>query len=110
MKYKLNFITQLPFDRQLLNLKVEATTGTESTFAEMTEKSVKCALWLREQGIRSGDIIGICTHNHLESYVPLLGALYIGAISNPWDNDLSPSTLYVSLQRVSVIARVAREH
>lgn len=48
---------------------VEAVTGTKTTFAEMTEKSVKCALWLREQAVQPGDIIGICTHNHLESYV-----------------------------------------
>lgn len=77
----------------LVRSQVEAVTGTETTFAEMTEKSVKCALWLREQAVQSGDIIGICTHNHLESYVPLLAALYVGAISNPWDNELSPSTL-----------------
>ncbi|XP_025158095.1 4-coumarate--CoA ligase 2-like [Harpegnathos saltator] len=72
--------------------QVEAVSGAETTFAEMTEKSVKCALWLREQGVQPGDIIGICTHNHLESYVPLLAALYLGAISNPWDNELSPTT------------------
>lgn len=75
---------------------MEAVTGTETTFAEMTEKSVKCALWLKEQAVQPGDIIGICTHNHLESYVPLLAALYVGAISNPWDNELSPSTLLSS--------------
>lgn len=75
---------------------MEAVTGTETTFAEMTEKSVKCALWLEEQGVQPGDVIGICTHNHLESYIPLLAALYVGAISNPWDNELSPSTLLFS--------------
>ncbi|XP_018350299.1 PREDICTED: luciferin 4-monooxygenase-like [Trachymyrmex septentrionalis] len=77
--------------------QVEAVTGTETTFAEMTEKSVKCALWLREQAVQPGDIIGICTHNHLESYVPLLAALYINAISNPWDNELSPMTAHYFL-------------
>lgn len=76
---------------------MEAITGTETTFAEMTEKSVKCALWLKEQAVQPGDIIGICTHNHLESYVPLLAAFYVGAISNPWDNELSPSTLLLSV-------------
>ncbi|EZA59029.1 Luciferin 4-monooxygenase [Ooceraea biroi] len=85
--------------------QVEAVAGTKTTFAEMTEKSVKCALWLREQGIQPGDIIGICTHNHLESYVPLLAALYIGAISNPWDNELSPTTAryFLSLTRPRVV-------
>ncbi|KAG5348319.1 LUCI monooxygenase, partial [Acromyrmex charruanus] len=74
--------------------QVEAVTGTETTFAEMMEKSVKCTLWLREQAVQSGDnIIDICTH--LESYIPLLAALYIDAISNPWDNELSPSTLLI---------------
>ncbi|XP_014483122.1 PREDICTED: uncharacterized protein LOC106748773 [Dinoponera quadriceps] len=85
--------------------QVEAVTGAETTFAEMTEKSVKCALWLREQGVQPGDIIGICTHNHLESYVPLLAALYLGAISNPWDNELSPTTAryFLSLTRPKIV-------
>lgn len=81
------------FDPQCVCVQVEAVNGTKTTFAEMTEKSVKCALWLREQAVQPGDIIGICTHNHLESYVPLLAALYVGAISNSWGNELSPSTL-----------------
>ncbi|XP_029676660.1 luciferin 4-monooxygenase-like [Formica exsecta] len=85
--------------------QVEAVTGTKTTFAEMTEKSVKCALWLREQAVQPGDIIGICTHNHLESYVPLLAALYVGAISNPWDNELSPTTarFFLSLTRPKIV-------
>ncbi|XP_018357536.1 PREDICTED: 4-coumarate--CoA ligase-like [Trachymyrmex cornetzi] len=85
--------------------QVEAVTGTETTFAEMTEKSVKCALWLREQAVQPGDIIGICTHNHLESYVPLLAALYIDAISNPWDNELSPTTAryFLMLTRPKIV-------
>lgn len=85
--------------------QVEAVTGAATTFAEMTEKSVKCALWLREQAVQPGDIIGICTHNHLESYVPLLAALYVGAISNPWDNELSPITAryFLLLTRPKVV-------
>ncbi|XP_012222074.1 luciferin 4-monooxygenase-like [Linepithema humile] len=101
--------------------QVEAVTGTETTFAEMTEKSVKCALWLREQGVQPGDVIGICTHNHLESYVPLLAALYVGAISNPWDNELSPTTaryflsltkpkiVFVNIESVKCLAQVIKE-
>ncbi|XP_071648740.1 uncharacterized protein [Temnothorax longispinosus] len=102
--------------------QVEAVTGTETTFAEMTEKSVKCALWLREQAVQPGDIIGICTHNHLESYVPLLAALYVGAISNPWDNELSPTTaryfllltkpkiVFVNAESAKCLAQVVEEN
>ncbi|KAL6256354.1 hypothetical protein P5V15_012471 [Pogonomyrmex californicus] len=90
--------------------QVEAVTGAETTFAEMTGKSVKCALWLREQAVQPGDVIGICTHNHLESYVPLLAALYVGAISNPWDNELSPTTAryFLSLTRPRIVFVDAR--
>lgn len=102
-------IRHLTLTRSIVIPQVEAVTGTETTFAEMTEKSVKCALWLGEQAVQLDDIIGICTHNHLESYIPLLAALYVGAISNPQDNELFPSTYVTFLplfQLVPVFFRV----
>ncbi|XP_071639663.1 uncharacterized protein [Temnothorax longispinosus] len=64
--------------------QIDAATGKTSTFEQMKERSVKCALWLRKLKVKFGDVITVCTHNQLEAYVPYLAALYIGAIVNPW--------------------------
>ncbi|XP_039315158.1 luciferin 4-monooxygenase-like isoform X2 [Solenopsis invicta] len=58
----------------------------------MSERSIKCALWLKKQGIKSGDIIGLCCDNDMDAIIVMLGTMYIGAISNPWDYELSPMT------------------
>ncbi|XP_043287313.1 4-coumarate--CoA ligase 1-like [Venturia canescens] len=64
--------------------QVDGETGREDTFEEMAEKSVKCALWMREQNIGIGDVVGVCTHNQMDMYVPCFAALYVGAAYNPW--------------------------
>ncbi|XP_050465695.1 uncharacterized protein LOC126858960 isoform X2 [Cataglyphis hispanica] len=65
--------------------QVDEKTGEENTFQEMREKTVKCALWMQRLGIRSNDVIMICTNNQLEAYVPFIAALYIGAVVSPLD-------------------------
>ncbi|XP_043285765.1 uncharacterized protein [Venturia canescens] len=64
--------------------QVDGVTGREETFAEMMEKSVKCALWMRQQNIKPGDVVGICTHNQMDMYIPCFASLFIGAVYNPW--------------------------
>ncbi|KAL6261573.1 hypothetical protein P5V15_006659 [Pogonomyrmex californicus] len=64
--------------------QVDAATGKQNTFCQMREKSIKCAVWLRNFGILRGDIITICTDNQIDAYVPYFAALYLGAIVNPW--------------------------
>lgn len=51
-------------------------TGREESFAMMLEKSVKCVVWLRNENVEAGDVVGVCTHNQMDTYVPLLAALY----------------------------------
>lgn len=46
----------------------------------MRERTIKCAIWLKEQGIKAGDVVGICTSCHFDNYVPYLASIYIGAI------------------------------
>ncbi|XP_043287319.1 luciferin 4-monooxygenase-like [Venturia canescens] len=64
--------------------QVDGSTGREETFGEMLDKSVKCALWMREQNIGTGDIVGICTHNQLDMYIPCFASIFVGATYNPW--------------------------
>jgi len=68
---------------------LDARTEETITYAEMQNKVVRCALWLQKQGIKSGDVISICTDNHLNTFVPCLSAAYINAIFNPWDENMN---------------------
>ncbi|XP_065218988.1 uncharacterized protein LOC135844656 [Planococcus citri] len=69
--------------------QIDATTGKQTTFAEMRDVSVRCGLWLRKQGIGCGDLVTLCTHNHLEVYAPFLAIYYNGAIYNAWSHDIT---------------------
>ncbi|XP_070168894.1 uncharacterized protein [Polyergus mexicanus] len=64
--------------------QVDAKTGEKNTFQQMRERSVKCALWLKKFGVRRNDIVTVCTSNHLDTYIPYLATLYIGAILTVW--------------------------
>jgi len=59
---------------------VDETTGEENTFLQMRERSVTCAVWLKNLGVGCNDIVTVCTSNHLDTYIPYLATLYIGAI------------------------------
>ena len=50
----------------------------------MADKSVKCAMWLRDQNIQPGDVIGICTSNSMNMYIPCFASMYVGAVFNAW--------------------------
>jgi len=66
-------------------LQINVQTGERITYQVMREKSVKCALFLKLQQIKAGDIITICPSETMDFYVPFLAGLYIGAIVNTWD-------------------------
>ncbi|EZA47747.1 hypothetical protein X777_15628, partial [Ooceraea biroi] len=68
---------------------VDAQTDKVVTYAELQNKVVRCALWLQEHGIKSGDVISICSKNTIDSIVPCLAATYINAIFNPWNEDMN---------------------
>ncbi|KYM94752.1 Luciferin 4-monooxygenase [Cyphomyrmex costatus] len=65
--------------------QVNAETEEQLTFQQMRENSVKCALWLKKEGIKKGDVVAICTRNSSAVYAPFLASIYIGAIVNPWE-------------------------
>ncbi|KAJ8681810.1 hypothetical protein QAD02_017602, partial [Eretmocerus hayati] len=67
--------------------QIDTDTGKQTTFAEMEDKSIRCALWLQQQGIGEGDVVTICTHNHLDAYIPCVATFLIGAIYNPWHHE-----------------------
>ncbi|XP_017755228.1 PREDICTED: 4-coumarate--CoA ligase 1-like [Eufriesea mexicana] len=60
--------------------QIEASTGKQLTYEEMADKSMRCAIWLRKQGVKRGDTVAVCTFSCLDAYVPFLACLYIGAV------------------------------
>ncbi|XP_011331385.1 luciferin 4-monooxygenase-like [Ooceraea biroi] len=89
--------------------QIDAFTGKKYTYADMVERSIKCALWLKKQGVKPGDIVGLCTDNNLDAIVIMLGTMYIGAISNTWDHELSPNTAkyFLSLTSPTIIFTIS---
>ncbi|XP_063978841.1 uncharacterized protein LOC135163377 [Diachasmimorpha longicaudata] len=64
--------------------QIDGLTSEEDTYASMLDRAVRCALWLRKQGVKPGDFIGICTRNHLDTFVPVLAAIFTGVVFHPW--------------------------
>ncbi|XP_008559541.3 uncharacterized protein LOC103579792 [Microplitis demolitor] len=64
--------------------QIDGATGKKDTFNCMGARTTKCAVWLKKQGVSRGDVVGLCSKNHLDSCIPLLASFYLGAIFNPW--------------------------
>lgn len=91
--YKLN--TQLEhFKGSLLKtFKVDVDTNEKITFAQMKDATIRLALWLRQQNIGSGDVIGLCANSRIDNYLPLLATLFEGAIFCSWHHEITLCTV-----------------
>ncbi|XP_043481943.1 luciferin 4-monooxygenase-like isoform X1 [Leptopilina heterotoma] len=85
--------------------QIDGKTGETWTYKKLTDASVGCALWLKKQGIKAGDIVTICSHNHIKTWAPFCGIFFIGANLNPWYHDWSAETAkyFVNLTKPKVI-------
>ncbi|KAL6257671.1 hypothetical protein P5V15_011250 [Pogonomyrmex californicus] len=99
--------------------QIDSVTDKRITFSEIKERSVRCALWLKNRGIRSGDIIGVSTH--FDYTAPLLGCLFICAHFYPIHHKISihdcrfllslakPKIVFVNADMVEIMAKAAKE-
>ncbi|XP_033226619.1 luciferin 4-monooxygenase-like [Belonocnema kinseyi] len=72
---------------------IDCKTGETSTYKKLAEESIRCAIWLKKQGIESGDVVVICSENNIASWAPFCAVFYLAANLNPWYHDWSPDTL-----------------
>ncbi|XP_029159132.1 4-coumarate--CoA ligase 1-like isoform X2 [Nylanderia fulva] len=105
-----------------IRIVLDACTEKVVTYTELQDKVVRCALWLRKQGIKPGDVVSVCTHSHLNSIVPCLAAIYINAIFNPWDDSMdlqtslhvmqltTPKVIFCNEKVVNVILKATKEN
>ncbi|XP_044727729.1 4-coumarate--CoA ligase-like, partial [Chrysoperla carnea] len=85
--------SQYLLDKMLQNSNkialIDPVNKKTQTFGEMRVNSIRCALKMKEDGLKRGDIIMICGRIHLDLVVPLLGAMYLGVTINPLHPDYS---------------------
>ncbi|KAH0561667.1 luciferin 4-monooxygenase-like [Cotesia glomerata] len=64
--------------------QIDGASGKKDSYQMMSDRSIRCALWLKKQGIKPGDVIGFCSKNHLDSCIPFFASFFIDTIFNPW--------------------------
>uniref|UniRef100_A0A0C9Q8B8 LUCI_1 protein n=2 Tax=Fopius arisanus TaxID=64838 RepID=A0A0C9Q8B8_9HYME len=114
-------LTGMRKNPKLVN-QIDAATGKEDTFGEIADRTVKCAVWLVSQGVKPGDVVAICTHNHIDTVVPVVACLCIGAIFNPWwDHGLNrdtakhfmalttPKVIFINEDFIDIVSEVAHD-
>ena len=67
-------------------------TEEQTTYQQMRENSVKCALWFEQLRCKK-NTIAICTNRKMLEYIPFLASLYVGATINSWDKEYMKGTL-----------------
>ncbi|KAK4877747.1 hypothetical protein RN001_010253 [Aquatica leii] len=69
--------------------KIDGITGEKDTYRSLLQRCVRTALKMRCLGITTNDIVTTCTFNHLNSCVPYLATLFLGAKIANFDLTLS---------------------
>ncbi|KAL6423475.1 hypothetical protein ACFW04_010214 [Cataglyphis niger] len=97
--------------------QVDGISGEESTYRQMRESSIKCALWMKKFGIQRNDIVTLCTYNYFDAYIPFLASLYIGATLTIWNEyrpinyrhymQSNPKIIFTDTDKVASILNVA---
>ncbi|KAI4471459.1 long-chain-fatty-acid--coa ligase [Holotrichia oblita] len=60
--------------------QINSITGEEQTYEQVNRKCIRIALELRKRGVQEGDVVLGCSPNSLDAVLPILSALYVGAI------------------------------
>ncbi|XP_055700083.1 uncharacterized protein LOC129799857 [Phlebotomus papatasi] len=58
---------------------IDGLTGRKITYREIKEKALHLAEFFRQNGIKAGDVIGICSENRIEFPFTIYAAFLIGA-------------------------------
>lgn len=86
-----------------------ADTDREVTFAELDEEAAVISNWLRSQGIRRGDIVGVALPRSVDLLVSLLAVMRCGAAYLPIDLTHPKSRLEITLQSSGAKLVIAAE-
>ncbi|XP_063244292.1 luciferin 4-monooxygenase-like isoform X2 [Bacillus rossius redtenbacheri] len=76
---------------------VDGLTRREMTARRLLELSSRLAEGLRARGVLPGDTVAVCSENSLEYCLPVLAALYLGAVCAPLNATYTPRELQHAL-------------
>nr|KAF7409339.1 hypothetical protein H0235_014191 [Vespula pensylvanica] len=51
----------------------------------MFDRTVKCALWLRQEGIKANDVVTVCSSNIMNSFTLIYVSFSLAVIFTPWN-------------------------
>ncbi|XP_063368939.1 luciferin 4-monooxygenase-like [Cydia amplana] len=66
-------------------LQIDGATGEQETTGSVLERSVRCAIALKNLGLQRGDAIILMAPNHLDLAIPFYAAFYLGVMVAPID-------------------------
>lgn len=69
--------------------QINADTGFEDTYDALCARCVKAALAMQKFGVQKEDVIAICSYHHVDTCVPLLAAMFLGAKATSFDPRLN---------------------
>ncbi|XP_013184243.2 luciferin 4-monooxygenase [Amyelois transitella] len=69
-------------------LQIDGSTGESVTFQQGLERSVRCAIALRNMGLRVGDVVVLISPNYSDLAAVFYAALYLGVVLAPVDMSL----------------------
>ncbi|XP_063930873.1 uncharacterized protein LOC135142984 [Zophobas morio] len=73
--------------------QIDAKTGQKDTFEKLLQRSTRTALHMLDRKISRGDVITLCTRNHLNAVVPYIATQFIGAVIGSIDPSFSPQEM-----------------
>ncbi|HKS09648.1 MAG TPA: amino acid adenylation domain-containing protein [Pyrinomonadaceae bacterium] len=83
--------------------------GSLLTYAELNRRANQVAHYLHEQGIKPGDLVGICLDHSLEELIALLGVLKAGAGYVALDPEHPPQRIEFALTDANVAKNVTQD-
>ncbi|XP_043678710.1 4-coumarate--CoA ligase 1-like isoform X1 [Vespula pensylvanica] len=85
--------------------QMDIITEETYTFAEMFDRTVKCALWLRQQGIKNNDVVAVCAPNIMDSFAPFFAIFCVGATFTPWNSamDIREARYFMKLSGAKIV-------
>ncbi|KAF2893286.1 hypothetical protein ILUMI_12887 [Ignelater luminosus] len=83
-----------------VHVGVDGLTGQKDTYTSLLHRCICTAIKMRSEGIKPGDIITICTSNHLNTCVPVIATFFLGAKVANLDATISLSDTAYLLKQV----------
>ncbi|KAJ0173166.1 hypothetical protein K1T71_011342 [Dendrolimus kikuchii] len=69
-------------------MQINGATDEHETSKSALERTVRCAICMRNLGLEKGDVVVLMAPNHIDLAIPFYAALYLGVIISPVDRTL----------------------